>query len=145
MEGNMKRAVGYIRFARFDAGAELSEVLHKEKIQQAADRSGRVIVDWYVDRGSSGITLDREALQRLLDASQSDERLFEEVMVLSWSVLSRSSGDLLTLGSLLEAAGVKLVSVTQGDGSSMIDTLNRVAAAIYELQEAVEGEALGSS
>ena len=65
--------------------------------------------------------------------------------MLSWPVLSRSVGDFLTLGSLFKAAGVKLVSVTQGDGSSMIDTLNRVAAAIYELQEAVEGEALGSS
>ena len=145
MGGNMKTAVGYIRFARFDPGEELSEVLQREKIQKVADRSGMVIVDWYVDRGLSGITLDREALQRLLDASQSDERHFEEVIVLSWSVLSRSLGDLLTLGSLFEAAGVKLVSVTEGSLSSRIDRLNRVAAGIYELQEAVEGEALGSS
>ena len=54
-------------------------------------------------------------------------------------------GDFLTLGSLFEAAGVKLVSVTEGGASSRIDRLNRVVAAIYELQEAVEGEALGGS
>ena len=145
MDGNMKRAVGYIRFAALVPGSELIETSQKEEIQKFADRSGAVIVDWYVDRGCSGITLDREALQRLLDASQSYERLFEEVMVLSWSVLSRSMDDLVTLGSLLEAAGVKLVSVTEGDGSSMIATLNRLVASIYEFQEAVQGKALGSS
>lgn len=145
MDANKKRAVGYLRFARLDPGAELSEVSQKEEFQKFADRSGRVIVDWYVDRGCSGNSLDRDALQRLLDASQSDERLFEEVLVLSWSRLSRSVGHLLIVRSLLEAAGVNLVSVTEGDGSLIGDMVGGLMATIYGSHEAVQSEALGDS
>ena len=95
----------------------------KHRIQQCADAFGVSVLDWYVDGGYSGRSMERPALQRLLAAARSGEHAFDVVLVYWWSSLSRSIADLHVLVSLLRDLGVEVVSV--------FEPLPRSAAAIY--------------
>ena len=65
----------------------------------------------YEDAGSSGGTLERPGLQRLLD--DIDAGLVEQIVVYKVDRLIRSLSDFAKLVERLEAAGAVFVSVTQ--------------------------------
>ena len=66
----------------------------------------------YEDAGSSGGTLERPGLQRLLD-DDDDAGLVEQIVVYKVDRLTRSLSDFAKLVERLEAAGAVFVSVTQ--------------------------------
>ena len=133
MGTNPKKVVGYIRSAVGGLEGDRSAVAQKAVMQGFADLSGSQVVDWYVDVGCSGNGLNGPALQRLLDAAQSDERTFDEVLVVMFSRLTRNR---MSMGFALKqfrSAGVGLVSVSEHvaspPGTDFLDGLSDVVKA----------------
>ena len=130
MGTNPKKVVGYIRSAVGGLEGDRSEAAQKAAMQGFADQSGRQVVDCYVDLGYSGYDLNRPALQRLLDAAQSDERTFDEVLVVNFSRLTRNSLSAAFALKQFRSAGVRLVSISEPDapspGSDFLDGLSEV-------------------
>ena len=118
MGTNPKKVVGYIRSAVGGLEGDRSEAAQKAAMQGFAYQSGSQVVDWYVDLGYSGHDLNRPALQRLLDAAQSDERTFDEVLVVNFSRLTRNGLSAAFALKLFRSAGVGLVSVSEHDAVS---------------------------
>lgn len=127
MDTNPKKVVGYIRSAVGGPEGDRSAVAQKAVMQGFANLSGSQVVDWYVDVGCSGNGLNGPALQRLLDAAQSDERTFDEVLVVNFSRLTRNSLSAAFALKQFRSAGVGLVSVYEHDvlspGMELLDSL----------------------
>ena len=70
----------------------------------------------YDDRGWSGASVDRPALQRLLRDATAGK--FEMVLVCEIARLTRSQTDLLSIVETLDGAGVSLATVTEELNSS---------------------------
>ena len=63
-------AVGYVRSSGVGDNVRLSLFSQELGIQQCADGFGVLVRDWYVDEGSSGRSMERAGLQRLLAAAK---------------------------------------------------------------------------
>ena len=74
-------------------------------------RAGRLVRDSFDDGGFSGGSLERPALQRLLEAIRA--RRIDVVVVYKVDRLTRSLADFAKLVELFDAHGVSFVSVTQ--------------------------------
>jgi site-specific DNA recombinase len=94
-------------FNSLDAQREAAEAY----IKSQAHEGWRCIKTHYDDGGLSGGTLDRPALQSLLDDIRS--RKVDVVVVYKVDRLTRSLGDFAKLVELFEAHGVSFVAVTQ--------------------------------
>jgi DNA invertase Pin-like site-specific DNA recombinase len=94
-------------FNSLDAQREAAEAY----IRSQAHEGWRCIKTHYDDGGLSGGTLDRPALQSLLDDIGS--RKVDVVVVYKVDRLTRSLGDFAKLVELFEAHGVSFVAVTQ--------------------------------
>ena len=112
-EGQNIRAVGYVRVSEEVDDAEQSVATQQARIQQAADERSILVVDWHIDRGFGGSSMDRPALRALLDAAKSTGKPFDLVLVLEMSRLSRSQEDFTEILSQLRASGVEVTSVTE--------------------------------
>ena len=133
MDTNPKKVVGYIRSSVGGPEGDRSAAAQKAAMQGFADQSGRQVVDWYVDVGYSGHDLNGPALQRLLDATQSDERTFDEVLVVKFSRLTRNRMRAAFALKQFRSAGVGLVSVSEhvapSPGTDFLDGLSDVVKA----------------
>src|SRR6266849_2272049 len=94
-------------FNSLDAQREAAEAY----IKSQAHEGWRLVRTRYDDGGLSGGTLDRPALQSLLDDIRS--RKVDVVVVYKVDRLTRSLGDFAKLVELFEAHGVSFVAVTQ--------------------------------
>ena len=112
-EGQNIRAVGYVRVSEEGDDAGQSVAAQQAQIQQAADERSIPVVDWHIDRGFGGNSMDRPALRTLLDAAESSERAFDLVLVWDLSRLSGSQDDFAEILSRLRASGVEVTSVTE--------------------------------
>ena len=104
-------AVGYIRLAAVDDDARTQVNAQKLAIEHLAEELGTQVVDWYVDLESSGRDWYRLELQRLLADVQSEDRVFDRVLVYRVNRLSRRAADLNTVFQRLEDAGIELITV----------------------------------
>ena len=75
-------------------------------------RAGRLVPDAYDDGGFSGGSLERPALQRLLDGRPRPASI-DVIVVYKVDRLTRSLADFAKLVELFDAHGVSFVSVTQ--------------------------------
>ena len=112
-EGQNIRAVGYVRVSEEADNSEQSVATQQDRIQQAADERNILVVDWHIDRGFGGNSMDRPALRTLLDAAESAGKPFDLVLVWDLSRLSRSQEDFMEILSRLRASGVDVTSVTE--------------------------------
>jgi site-specific DNA recombinase len=94
-------------FNSLDAQREVAEAYVKSQ----AHEGWRLMRDAFDDGGFSGGTLQRPALQRLLDAI--GRRAIDVVVVYKVDRLTRSLADFAKLVELFDAQGVSFVSVTQ--------------------------------
>ena len=104
-------AVGYIRLSAVDDDARTQVNAHKLAIEHLVEELGTQVVDWYVDLESSGRDWYRLELQRLLADVQSEDRVFDRVLVYRVNRLSRRAADLNTVFQRLEDAGIELITV----------------------------------
>lgn len=93
--------------------AELYISSQLEKIQKYCDENGLHIGNVYTDVGYSGISMERPQLLHLL--SDSENGLFDGVVVYDRSRLTRNVADFLTIKSTLQNKGVKLLVCSEPD------------------------------
>ena len=110
---NDKRAVGYVRVSEGGDAVDLSVAAQKQAIEQFAAEAGYQVVEWYVDEAHSGLDMERQAFQELLEAARC--RKFPAVVVSNWSQLVRDTASLLEMSSRLREAGVRVFSVSEGE------------------------------
>ncbi len=97
-----QRTVLYLRPHHFDTEQ------HIQLLQETCKRENHVVTAVYIDKGFSGIRLDRPELQRLLnDAS---ERRFDVVRTHRLSQLTRRTVDFLYLYKTLKGHNVAIVA-----------------------------------
>lgn len=94
--------------AQFDSGLGL-EAQHAS-IDAEADRKGWADIEWYVDGGQSGKTMDRPEMQRLL----ADLRRGDMLVVAKLDRLSRSLSDFAVLLETAQKRGWNIVALDLG-------------------------------
>ena len=103
-----RRAALYIRVSTgMQARDGLSLDVQLRELMEYAARKGWIVVDKYIDAGVSGGTLQRSGLQRML--SDMAEGLFDTVMALDSSRLSRDATDFLQLLEQFQDYGIRPV------------------------------------
>lgn len=123
---NSKRVALYIRSNQSDKN--ISESV-KQLAQACADK-GKCLVQIYMDRGFSGLCLNRPSLRRMLEDAENG--LIDEVMVHNLSHISRRIHDLLTIKKKLHEASVNLTSLDCG-----IDLNSPVGIFTLQMMEAI--------
>ena len=93
-----------------------SEKLEIIRLVEESHLSARRAVEHYDDGGASGGTLERPALQRLLD--DIDAGRIDMVVVYKIDRVTRSLADFAKLVDRLDAANCSFVSVTQAFNTS---------------------------
>ena len=134
------QAVGYIRCATNGVDAEAAAEAQKDKIQALADELGVEIADWHIDVGYSGADLNGPALQILLAAAQEPNHGIDVALVCDWGRLSRRLEILREIATTLSAAGIRLVSVEQGDYETSQKMLADILDAINEFYSIQQSE-----
>lgn len=119
------RAVIYKRVSHLNAVKEgTSLTVQEDRLRAYADSQGWTIVEVYEDAGISGGSIERPALQRMLD--DATKGLFDCILVYKLDRLSRSVRDFHELTNFLDKHNINLVSVTQNfDTNSPIGRLIR--------------------
>ena len=107
------RAFGYVRVSTDEQVAEgLSLRAQRAAIRAYAKERGFRLIKLYADEGLSGRTLDRPALQELLDRVRGTEN--EAIIIYRLSRISRSTRDLLALVEDTFVRGnTRLISITE--------------------------------
>jgi len=123
----MKKAIGYIRVSKEEAGKEkISPNQQRESIIAFCKSQGWKLVDVLEDRGKSGKDLQRPALQRVL--KDMEEKRFDVVVVWKIDRLTRRLRDLLKLLETFENKGIGLKSITEP-----IDTTTGMGKAFIQM------------
>jgi DNA invertase Pin-like site-specific DNA recombinase len=120
------RAAGYLRVStEGQVGSDRYGLdSQRSNIETFAAANGHEIVAWYTDAGTSGGSMDRPELQRVLHDSAL--RGFEICVVAKLDRLSRDLGDQLWLEKELMKKGVEVVSATEPfNGQNAIDRMVR--------------------
>jgi site-specific DNA recombinase len=117
----MTRAASYARVSTDDQAREGYSL--ESQRQLAADRAeadGRELrpEHAYVDAGMSGSRSDRPAYQAMLAAAAAGH--FDALYVWKFDRLGRDAEELLRARRMLEGAGVRLVSLTEGDAEGTL-------------------------
>ena len=103
-----KTAVGYCRFSS-DHQREESIEAQQRIINDYAKRNNYKIIDWYIDRGVSGKTVNRPSFQKMLEVIASGDCNFNSVIVHKMDRFSRNSGDAIKYKDILHDYGIELV------------------------------------
>lgn len=111
-----------------------------EEIKLWAEQNGFTIVAEYIDEGVKGWTIDRPGLKAIKSAIREKPRRFDALIVSAWDRLSRDVGDAFLLTGELEAFGVRLISVRQGDPQ---DENAKLGMAMYFLLSMLENKTRG--
>lgn len=107
-----KTAVGYCRFSS-DHQREESIEAQQRIINDYAKRNNYKIIDWYIDRGVSGKTVNRPSFQKMLEVIASGDCNFNSVIVHKMDRFSRNSGDAIKYKDILHDYGIELVSTVE--------------------------------
>jgi site-specific DNA recombinase len=110
------------RYARYstDKQNSLSTKDQLAKSQEYARQKGWAILQEHIydDPETSGATLDRDGLRKMLEAAESQPCPFDVILVEDASRLSRKQAHVLNLCDRLQFAGVRICFVSQGIDSS---------------------------
>ncbi len=125
-----------LAFNSLDAQREACEAY----IKSQAHEGWRLVPGYFDDGGLSGASLDRPALQRLLDEIRA--RRIDIIVVYKVDRLTRSLADFAKLVELFDAHGVSFVSVTQSFNttSSMGRLTLNVLLSFAQFEREVIGE-----
>jgi DNA invertase Pin-like site-specific DNA recombinase len=125
-----------LAFNSLDAQREACEAYVKSQAQEG----WRLVADRFDDGGLSGASLERPALQALLDEVRA--RKIEVIVVYKVDRLTRSLADFAKLVELFDAHGVSFVSVTQSFNttSSMGRLTLNVLLSFAQFEREVIGE-----
>jgi DNA invertase Pin-like site-specific DNA recombinase len=85
------------------------------EIREWAPAHGFEIVEEFVDDGVKGWTLDRPEICAIQAAIRERPRKFNAIIISAWDRLSREIGDAFLITDELEAYGIRIVSVRQGE------------------------------
>lgn len=109
-------------------------------IASQAHEGWRCLPERFDDGGHSGGTLERPALQRLLDAVR--ERRIDVMVIYKIDRLTRSLADFARLADLFDAQGVSFVSVTQqfNTTTSMGRLMLNVLLSFAQFEREITGE-----
>jgi DNA invertase Pin-like site-specific DNA recombinase len=109
-------------------------------VRSQAELGWRLLKDRYEDGGYSGGTLERPALQRLLDDVR--QRRLDVIVLYKIDRLTRSLTDFARLAELLDAHGVSFVSVTQqfNTTTSMGRLMLNVLLSFAQFEREITGE-----
>jgi DNA invertase Pin-like site-specific DNA recombinase len=95
------------------------------EIREWASKNGFSIVEEYVDEGVKGWTMDRPGINGIKAAIHARDCKFKALIISAWDRLSRDIGDAFLLTGELEAYGIRLISVRQGEASDENSKLGR--------------------
>lgn len=111
-----------------------------DRLREACEKEGKVVVETYLDVGFSSLRLDRPSLQRMLEHAKIGA--FDEVKVTRISHLSRSIPHFLNICDALQKHGVSIVSLSERFDSASVEGhfALQMAAAMAELVGRNEGE-----
>jgi DNA invertase Pin-like site-specific DNA recombinase len=133
-----KRGIIYLRVStarQASTGGETegySIPAQREACPRKAEELGAEVVQEYVDAGASARSIDRPALQQLLDRLN-DERDIDYVIVHKVDRLARDRADDVKIGLAIHKAGAILVSASEQIDESPAGTLlHGIMAAIAE-------------
>jgi len=107
----MKTALGYIRLSRDDAKS-LSVEYQRAAIERLCQEHDFKLVGLEYDNGISGSHLNRDGVQRVLQAVKG--RTVDAVVVFKSDRLSRNGIESLQIEQLFQTAGIQYVSATEG-------------------------------
>ena len=133
--------VGYCRVSTdTQAASGLGLAAQGDRIEARALADGVQLARVFTDDGVSGATLDRPALAELL--AEVDAGRIAAVYTYSFSRISRSTADMLTLVDRFARRRVRLISLTEGfdTGSAAGEFLVTVFAALSQLERKQIGE-----
>jgi site-specific DNA recombinase len=105
---------GYVRVSTEDQARDGYSLDEQQRL--ICERAGEARM--FVDAGLSGAKADRPAYQSMLAAAAAGE--IEAVYVWKFDRLGRDAEELLRARRMLEAAGVRLVSLTEGEAESTL-------------------------
>ena len=133
------RAVAYLRVSTADQAGEDRFGLgaQQEAIEAYSQREGVEVLQWYIDEGYSGATIDRPGLQQLMTAA--GEKTFDTVLLPKMDRLSRDVFIALFLEKELLINGVQIFSVTEPvNGKSPMDKAFRQMMSVFaELEKSM--------
>lgn len=107
-----KNAIGYCRFSS-DHQREESIEAQQRIITEYANRNNYKIIDWYIDRGFSGKTVNRPSFQKMLDDISSGNCSFDTVIIHKMDRFSRNAVDAIKYKGILHDYGIELVSTVE--------------------------------
>ena len=125
-EGQVQRAVAYVRTSATGAERALALVEQQNALQRFADAAGYKVVGWYVEGDGVGVEVTEPALSQLMADVVLEGRAFNAVLVWNYRCLSGNPAELAELKRKLREHGVDLVLVA--DGSSLIGWERQLAA-----------------
>jgi len=124
---NKKKAIGYIRVSKEEAGkTKISPGQQKASIIAFCKSQNWNLIEVSEDRGKSGKDLKRPKLQKIL--KEIEERKFDVLVVWKIDRLTRKLRDLLKLLETFEAKGIGLKSITEP-----IDTTTGMGKAFIQM------------
>ncbi len=115
------RAATYVRVSTEDQAREGYSLDEQERLaleRAAKDELAVESAHVYVDAGISGSRVDRPSYQRMLASAAAGE--FDVLYVWKFDRLGRDAEELLRARRMLEAAGVVIVSLTEGEAESTL-------------------------
>lgn len=126
------RAAGYVRVSTSQQAQGESLTEQTKKVERLAEYEGWDLVEVYEDAGRSGRNVDRPALQRMLGALDSVDR----IVVPRLDRLGRSATQLFRVYEALDAAEVGLVSVREkfDTGTAQGKLMRSLLSALAELE-----------
>jgi site-specific DNA recombinase len=136
------RAAGYCRVSTEEQAAGFSLGEQERRLRERAAADGAKLVALYSDR-ISGARTDRPEYQRLLAAAAAGE--LDVVYVWKLDRLGRDAEELLRARRMLGAAGVRLVSTTEGEDESTLVFGVRALVAQEEREKISERTRIGKA
>jgi site-specific DNA recombinase len=136
------RAAGYCRVSTEEQAAGFSLGEQERKLRERAKADGAELVACFTDK-VSGARSDRANYQRLLAAAAAGE--LDVVYVWKLDRLGRDAEELLRARRMLGAAGVRLVSTTEGEDESTLVFGVRALVAQEEREKISERTRVGKA
>ena len=106
-------------YARYSSGNQRDASIedHLRLCRLHAERQGWTVIDSYSDRAISGASLLRPGIQELIQDAQ--RRRFEIVLAEAMDRLSRDQEDIAGLFKRMQFAGVRIVTLSEGEVSHL--------------------------
>jgi len=133
-----KTAIGYARTATASDNSMSIEV-QEEKIKEYCRRKGYELTGMFFDSGKSGITLDRPALNQVLDLVICGK--IKQVICFDTSRLSRDTFHYLSLKKIFEEHNVELKTICGPNflGNSSFRLIDEILKTINSLYPRING------